>query len=109
LDYKTGEPEEPEKAHRKGKSDWSNLQLPLYHYIWQKTGHSENIKLGYFLLPPDLGKTGIKFADWSDAELNGAVQLAVQIAEDSRAGRFAMAEKPPKYDYFEVICRVFNN
>ncbi|MDR3183231.1 MAG: PD-(D/E)XK nuclease family protein [Planctomycetaceae bacterium] len=111
FDYKTGS-SEPEEAHRKGKKEkkWIDLQLPLYDYVLRNVKDGEftgKIRLGYFLLPKDVDKTGIILAKWEPAELDEAVEKAKEVARNIRECNFAMAEKPPLYDDFAEICRLY--
>ncbi|HQX50140.1 MAG TPA: PD-(D/E)XK nuclease family protein [Planctomycetaceae bacterium] len=82
LDYKTSEAaDKPEKTHRK-KDEWIDLQLPLYRLLVRSEGITSNVELGYVQLPGDLAKIGAAIADWSEADLMNAENLARSIAAD---------------------------
>ncbi len=82
LDYKTGEAaDKPERTHR-AKDEWIDLQLPLYRLLVRSEGISSNVELGYVQLPGDLSKIGVAIADWKEAELIEAENLARIIAAD---------------------------
>ncbi|MDR0704840.1 MAG: PD-(D/E)XK nuclease family protein [Planctomycetaceae bacterium] len=110
LDYKTSDSAaEPEKTHRKKNTDgeflWIDFQLPLYHYILRQSGYSEEIALGYILLPKDVTKTEAKLAPWSSGDIQRAVTQAENIARHILNNDFKMADSPPRYsEAFAAIC-----
>lgn len=82
LDYKTSEnAEAPNRTHR-SKDEWVDLQLPLYRLLVRSLKIEKKVHLGYIQLPGDLHKVGIAMAEWSDAELQEAEQLARTVAAD---------------------------
>lgn len=110
LDYKTSDSAlELEKKHRKKNTDgdliWIDFQLPLYHYILRQSGYSEEIALGYIVLPKDVSETKIKLAQWSSADIQEAVTQAEDIARHILNNDFKMADFPPHYsEAFAAIC-----
>lgn len=82
LDYKTSESaNKPEATHRT-KKEWIDLQLPLYRLLVRSEGITSNLELGYVQIPGDLSKIGAAIADWSEADLLDAENLARTIAAD---------------------------
>jgi RecB family exonuclease len=96
LDYKTSEREasklDPESNHQRG-GRWIDLQLPLYRLIAQplaaEQGWTRPPELGYVVLPGEREQTGERMAEWSEADLEAAWEVARQVVRDVRAGRFA--------------------
>ncbi|MEX2570479.1 MAG: PD-(D/E)XK nuclease family protein [Gemmatimonadota bacterium] len=97
LDYKTGdEPKAPERTHRRGRSgDWQDLQLPLYRHLaaglmrpdGSRLIHPEDeIELGYILLCRDLAVPCGAMAEWSDADLAAADEVARAVIRYLRQG-----------------------
>ena len=82
LDYKTSETASSPKATHRSKDEWIDLQLPLYRRLVRSEGITSNVELGYIQLPGDLSKIGEAIADWTDAELLDAENLARTIAAD---------------------------
>ena len=82
LDYKTSESALPPKTTHRSKDEWIDLQLPLYRLLVQSEGITSNVELGYIQLPGELSKIGAAIADWTDAELLDAENLARSIAAD---------------------------
>jgi hypothetical protein len=109
LDYKTSDSaKEPEEIHRKkikGDLVWTDFQLPLYHHILRQSGYSEDIVLGYILLPKKVTETGVKLAAWTSADIREAVAQAEDIARHILNNDFKMADSPPPYsEAFAAIC-----
>lgn len=110
LDYKTSDSvTEPEKKHRKKNAEgdlvWIDFQLPLYHYILRQSGYSEEIALGYILLPKDVTQTDVKLAAWTSADIQEAVAQAEDIARHILNNDFNIADSPPPYSKaFAAIC-----
>ncbi|MDR3198165.1 MAG: PD-(D/E)XK nuclease family protein [Planctomycetaceae bacterium] len=110
LDYKTSDSApEPEKTHRKKNTEgnlvWIDFQLPLYYYILRQSDYSEEIALGYILLPKDVTATDIKLAAWTSADIQEAVTQAEDIARHILNNDFKMADSPPPYcEAFAGIC-----
>lgn len=111
FDYKTGDSgKTPDQAHRRN-GQWIDLQLPLYRTLlegtdWLPAGAVESARLGYILLPKDLGKTGHSLASWTVEELDSADAEARRVVRAVRAEDFRMAEQAP--DFFEeyaAICQ----
>ncbi len=82
LDYKTSEQaNKPDQTHR-SQDQWIDLQLPLYRRLVRGLGLTGTVQLGYVQLPGDTKKIGFELAEWSDAELESAEQLASVVAAD---------------------------
>jgi hypothetical protein len=108
LDYKTGKPETPEEAHRKGKGDaarWTNLQLPLYRHMLdsvlgpdgepvvpQESPEQGRVRVGYVVLPQDPAECGFLLAEWSEEEVATALDAARDAVRVLRRGRFSAEE-----------------
>jgi ATP-dependent helicase/nuclease subunit B len=101
LDYKTSDGgDSPEKTHRSGRGDargWCDLQLPLYRHLAATlrdprgfalipTAAGSDVKVGYILLPRELGKTGGSIAEWSEADLEDADRCAERVVRVVRRG-----------------------
>lgn len=106
LDYKTGSrastPEETHRTGRAGARVWVDLQLPLYRHMLPSIVDADGARvvppeavsgarayLGYILLPEDPAACGFILADWSDAELDGALERARGAVRTLRKGSFA--------------------
>lgn len=111
FDYKTGDRGDgPDKTHRKGRGGdraWVDLQLPLYRHILPHVldaagdrpfdaGLSDDVRLGYVLLPRDPDAAGPSFAEWSDAELEEAGEAAHDVVRFVRRGDFAWDPELPR-------------
>lgn len=88
VDYKTGASvDSPEKAHR-SKSNWKDLQLPLYRFLLESIDlHVSPAGLGYILLPPDALHTGFHLASWQEKDMAEAMEQAREIVEVITSGR----------------------
>ena len=82
LDYKTSETALPPKTTHQSKDEWIDLQLPLYRLLVQADGINDHVELGYIQLPGDLSKIGTAIAEWTDAELLEAENIARHIAAE---------------------------
>jgi ATP-dependent helicase/nuclease subunit B len=111
LDYKAFEKhKEPEKTHR-DKNGWIDLQLPLYYQLIASSEFGNldvsKIGVGYFLLPGDTSKTGVKMADWNKVDLDDALDTACKLISDIRHQKFWPPALPgPTYDDFTYICQI---
>jgi len=111
LDYKTADSGlPPAKTHRRGE-EWIDLQLPLYRRLvaeLQRGGSLPEcgaLELGYVVLPLDVSATGLALADWDDALLKSADELAMDIIRSIREGRFWPRTTPPP-DFAEVFAAI---
>lgn len=108
LDYKTSDRcESPEQSHRRQKSRWVDLQLPLYRHLVRGLGIDGPVGLGYIVLPRDVSKIGLLEAEWSEAELTDADETARRVVRDIRGGVFwPPADPPPAFcEEFAAICQ----
>lgn len=92
---------------------WIDLQLPLYEYLArdeliqkarEQSPHRDppTIRLGYFLLPKDVTKTGTEYASWSRAELDHAVEAAHEVVRCVCRGLFWPPADPPPPGFDEL-------
>jgi hypothetical protein len=105
LDYKTGERAlAPDAVHRRGSGRarrWVDLQLPLYRHLAPALLDDGGVpilppgaigagalRVGYVCLPRDPRTTGERWAEWSDAELDDAIETAREVVRALRANRF---------------------
>jgi hypothetical protein len=108
LDYKTSDRvETPERSHRRPKTGWVDLQLPLYRHLARALGIDGPVGLGYIALPKDVARVGLLEAEWSDVDLADAEEAARQVVRDIRAGKFwPPADPPPAFcEEFSAICQ----
>ena len=112
FDYKTGKAE-PGGAYHKKKEEWSDFQLPLYHYILRQSGHAsseETIRLGYLSLPTDTQEVAPQWADWSPDVIQSGIVCAEKIIKDILATdwKTVMPNEIPydkqQWDDFAAIC-----
>jgi hypothetical protein len=121
LDYKTADGGgDPEKTHRdrkgwiasgagdlvrldadnddRDRKGWIDLQLPLYRILCGdarlKLPSGAAIELGYFNLPKRVEETAVAVAEWDDAVLTEAEDVARAVLRRIVAGVFW----PPVYD-----------
>ncbi|MEM9882721.1 MAG: PD-(D/E)XK nuclease family protein [Planctomycetota bacterium] len=93
LDYKTSDAGDgPRKTHLR-RRQWVDLQLPLYLTLAGSLGIAA-AELGYFNLPKDAERGGVKLADWDADALADAWREAGGVMRAVRAGRFW----PPKQE-----------
>lgn len=107
FDYKTGErAETPEKAHRSG-DDWIDLQLPLYRHLAAPLGVAGHVQLAYIRLPRDTNQVGELIAQWTDADLSQADDVARDVARRILDGDFwqILLQPPGTLDEFDPICQ----
>ncbi|MFK7960760.1 MAG: PD-(D/E)XK nuclease family protein [Phycisphaerales bacterium] len=112
IDYKAGDaPKDPRAQHliggRRAKTlEWRDLQLPLYRRLARGRlfpGHEDDAKhwfaahpanidgpvdVGYIVLPASAEDTGWRAADFTDDEVDDAMDRARQIVAAIRAGVF---------------------
>jgi ATP-dependent helicase/DNAse subunit B len=109
FDYKTsdaGTP--PDKAHRR-RGEWIDLQLPMYRHLIATRAYftTSPIKMGYILTPADLKKTQFALAEWTEAELAEADEVAFNVIRRVRRNEFWPPEpEPPDYgEKWATICQ----
>ena len=96
LDYKTSDTAStPAKMHYMPKAGrWTDLQLPLYHYLYQQAHPDAEVITGYFNLPKAVGETAISELSLSNKEWTAedfqadAIQKAQEVIADIAAGVF---------------------
>lgn len=111
-DYKTSDAGEGPYKHHKTKSQWKDLQLPLYRHLVKEVNavrgaNLDDITVGYVLLSKDLENIKFEAAEFSQEELAEADALAMDCIEKIRAGLFwPPVEKPPKFsESLAGICQ----
>ncbi|MBH06500.1 MAG: hypothetical protein CMJ20_09280 [Phycisphaeraceae bacterium] len=105
IDYKTSNTPKHPKATHQQKSEWIDLQLPLYQRLLPSAGICETPQLGYIQLPKDQGHTGYQPADWSQDQIDSAWQEAKKIIRLIRTGHFWPPGEPITFDDgFSYIC-----
>jgi hypothetical protein len=65
------------------------------------------VRLGYILVPKDIGRIGLAPAEWSEADLKQAMKTAQDVVRRIRRQEFwpPAAEPPPFSDDFAAICQ----
>lgn len=111
FDYKTSDASKrPEDAHQR-RGEWVDLQLPLYRHLVRALGIEGSLGLGYITLSKDTSRIDFLQAQWSEAELEEADQLAYEIVRAVRSEHFwPPTDPPPDFaEAFSAICqdRVF--
>ncbi len=99
FDYKTSDSTKtPEQTHR-DKSEWIDLQLPLYRHLARHKYPELQFpcQLGYVLLPRTLAKVEFSVAPWTEEELQGADDTARQVIQRIRRAEFWPPTDPPPY------------
>jgi ATP-dependent helicase/nuclease subunit B len=113
-DYKTSDSgTKPGPAHYAPKLGiWYDLQLPLYRHLLKEVAavagcNLNDLILGYILLPKRLEEIGFIEADWTEAQLATADELAVSIMRQIRNSVFWPPVFPaPLYsEDFAPICQ----
>lgn len=107
LDYKTGDTaKDPLKVHLNRKTgEWFDLQLPLYRHLGETLKVSGDVTTGYFNLPKSADECAVRFADFSDDELNAADDLARDVLMRLRLGDFDHPPANVDFDDYAAICQ----
>ena len=107
FDYKTSETDQtPVKVHRTKDGEWKDLQLPLYRLLAKTAGVDGDVSLGYVNLPGDVSKLGEQIANWSDDDLESALETARHVAAcilDLRID--SLAREDPERSEVSRICQ----
>jgi len=86
IDYKTGEVKNVKSEHYNKNTGWINLQLPLYAY-WGKKNNNEKIPVtAYFSIQKDTSEIKLLEYEWSEEEIDEAVEEAVNIFKKINSG-----------------------
>jgi ATP-dependent helicase/nuclease subunit B len=106
IDYKTSDTAKtPEQTHRRAKTDWLDLQLPLYRELARPLGLEGPVELAYFNLPRRPEELRLSVAEWVDEEIDEAVDHARAIIRVIRRRRFWPPGDPSQYgDEFVRLC-----
>ena len=110
LDYKTSDTgASPDEKHRDKEGRWTDLQLPLYRHLMKAVEglpESENIQLGYIILPKRTVDIGFRPAEWTEADLADADQAAADVVRAIRREIFWPPNPNPRYfAEFAAICQ----
>jgi RecB family exonuclease len=107
FDYKTSDTAKvPDKVHRRG-GQWVDLQLPLYRHLIRGLDIEDSVRLGYIVLPKDVAKAGVLWAEWDEQTLAEADDVALQVAEHIVNEEFwpPAAAPPELMQQFAAICQ----
>lgn len=113
IDYKTGEsgwsPFQTHHGASKYRPDsWIDLQLPLYDYLYRRAAEpsSDQIELGYIVLPKKPEDVSFRAAAWTREQLDEAIDTAREVVRHIRAGHFEInPEYRSPFDSFARICQ----
>jgi hypothetical protein len=106
IDYKTSDAAKtPEQTHRRARTEWLDLQLPLYRELARPLGLEGSVELAYFNLPRRPEEFGLSVAKWAEEEIDEAVDLAQGIIRAIRQRQFWPPGDPSQYgDEFVRLC-----
>jgi len=112
IDYKTGKAD-PDEAYNKKKEEWSDFQLPLYHYILRQSGYAapeETIRLCYLTLPADTNEIEPTWAKWSPEVVQSGIVRAEEIIREILATDWKTVQpselpaNEQQWDDFSMVC-----
>ncbi|MEM7227692.1 MAG: PD-(D/E)XK nuclease family protein [Planctomycetota bacterium] len=105
LDYKTSDtPADPEKSHRRNKSTWRDLQLPLYRHFALAHRISGDTTVGYVAMSRDVPMR-VK-PDWGADDFTDAVDYARSLIYELWNGSYHTPTRSRvQYDDFARICK----
>lgn len=110
LDYKT-HGHRPEKKHLKkvdGIYHWIDLQLPLYRMMVPFLGIKEDpatVELGYFNISEKDEETKINIAEFSEEQMNEAVEIIQECVRGIWAEQFEPTTERVQYDDYDMILQ----
>jgi hypothetical protein len=110
IDYKTSDKiKTPKEAYKKNDEKWLDFQLPLYKYILQQIVKFNNAKINLaYVNLPKTNKVEMCVADWSENELNKAIEQAKEIVYKILSNDFQLTDPPPLYSAdYAPICLDF--
>lgn len=97
LDYKTTEDgKAPDKAHRRA-GEWRDVQLPLYALLAREIVGQQLPELDYVTIGRKPDQIGFQIAQWSQEEMQEAVDVARDVVVEVRR-RLAAGEPFPHGD-----------
>jgi hypothetical protein len=107
FDYKVPNRARTPDADHLAKGDWKNLQLPLYRQLVAVPYPGSKVELGYISLPAEDSGVRELMADWSEADLMTATDVAKQVVRDLRNEVFwPPAPEPPRFsEDLAPICQ----
>ena len=112
IDYKTGTTD-PNKAYSKKKGEWSDFQLPLYHYLLRESGYAaagETIRLAYLPIPADASELAPQWANWTMDEIQCGILRAEEVIREILAIDWQNVQpnilpfNEQQWDDFAAIC-----
>ncbi len=109
LDYKSSDTGlSPEETHLRKKTEWIDLQLPMYYWMLRTSDPSkEKLGVGYVVLSRDAEKNGFKITRWDDAIYQSALEKAESVAAAIFAGEFwpptEISTREQRYDDYSSI------
>lgn len=110
LDYKT-HGHRPEKKHLQSTENgkqWVDLQLPLYRLMIPFLGieaEPSEVQLGYFNVSEKDEETGINIAEFSEDQMEEALQLIHDCIRGIWAGRFEPTQQRVPFDDYGMILQ----
>ena len=104
VDYKTGDTARtPEQTHRRARTEWLDLQLPLYRELARPVGLEAPVELAYFNLPRRPEELKLHRAEWTEEEVDEAVEKARDVIRRVRNRVFWPPGDPSQYG--DEVCR----
>ncbi len=90
FDYKTSDKAStPKAAHQITKPPyWKDLQLPMYRHLTREITGDSSVRLGYISLSNDGDDLNVSFAQWDDAVLQQADNVAIEAIRCIRSGNY---------------------
>ena len=106
VDYKTSDTARtPEQTHRRARAEWLDLQLPLYRELARPLGLQAPVELAYFNLPRRPEEFKLHGAEWTEDEVDEAVEKARDVIRRVRNRVFWPPGDPSHYgDEFSRLC-----
>ncbi|MBI5432843.1 MAG: PD-(D/E)XK nuclease family protein [Planctomycetes bacterium] len=106
IDYKTSDSgKTPRETHLRRKTEWIDLQLPLYRHLVRELCGDAPIELGYVALDAGVGEELFLPAEWSAEQLAAADATAESVVADVLAGRFEqVGEDEPANPILAALC-----
>ncbi len=106
VDYKTSDTaRSPEQTHRRARTEWLDLQLPLYRELALPLGLEGYVELAYFNLPRRQEEIELSIAGWTEDEIDDAVEKARDVISCVRSRVFWPPGDPSQYgDEFSRLC-----
>ncbi|MCC6409564.1 MAG: PD-(D/E)XK nuclease family protein [Planctomycetes bacterium] len=106
IDYKTSDSgKTPKETHLRRKTEWIDLQLPLYRRLVRELCGDAPIELGYVALDAGVGEELFLPAGWSAEQLADADATAESVVAGVLAGRFErIGDDEPQNPILAALC-----